>query len=321
MSSITRQKPEKNIVENNGFVVSPTSVQQTNDYEDEANYSAYCQIKPKYLYQEEIDPRIAAYEVQPLVEIQIEGVFNSQMADYFEYEMRKAIAAKHELILIRINSPGGEVGALNRMVGTLETAKTKAICATVCTGIAMSCGSILLAMGTPGYRYCSEHGKVLLHEISGGMRGTQTGMENEIAEYCAENAELFRKIARNAGTETNYYLEFVKSLHKDLFISPHRALFLKLVDHIGIPMVKKKISIHYALENSGPDLTPEELRQILDEVESEVELLRLDPLPGIKAPQPAKQKRGTAPKTMAKASAELPTVPAAKQLQLPRTLF
>lgn len=250
-----------------------------------------CFTPPKYIIVDEIDRRIASVcEKQPLVEIPIEGKFNQDMAENFERLMQNAIRGGHKLVVIRVNSPGGSVYALNQMLGTLEMAKQMGIiCVTMCTGIAMSCGSIMLAMGTKGHRYMSRHARVLLHEISGGMQGSQTGMENELAEYAFDNADLFRKIARNAGLETDYYLSFVKSLHKDLFIHPSRALWLKLVDHIDLPYFKRVVTIDYIPTLSCEDPTPEQLGKMIEIESKSIEPLYLDVLQSIPVPQIASQ--------------------------------
>jgi ATP-dependent protease ClpP protease subunit len=200
--------------------------------------------------------------------------------------MKQAIASGHKMVLIRINSPGGSVYALNQMLGTLELAKQMGvICVTMCTGIAMSCGSIMLAMGTKGYRYCSRHARILLHEISGGMRGSQTAMENELSEYAYDNADLFKKIARNAGIESGYYLSFVKSLHKDLFIHPARAKYLRLVDHIDLPYVKRVVTVEYKLVSPCDDPTEDQLLQMIVSDEEMIQPLHLDVLSKIPAPK------------------------------------
>lgn len=200
-------------------------------------------------------------ERQELVEIFVEGVFEEEMADDFELDMQKAIESGHKMVLIRINSPGGSVYALNRMLSTMELAKNVGvICMTVCTGIAMSCGSILLAMGTPGYRYCSSHSRVLLHQISGGIQGKFLEMKNELNEYEADNRDLFRKIALNANVPDEYYLDLVLKLNRDIFIHPAAALYFKLVDHIGLPQITRKVTFQYVVTNT-PDLTAAEIKE------------------------------------------------------------
>ena len=49
--------------------------------------------------------------------------------------------------------------------------------ATVCMGMAASMGSILLSGGEKGRRYIFPHGEVMIHQPSGGGRGTSADLE------------------------------------------------------------------------------------------------------------------------------------------------
>lgn len=221
---------------------------------------------PKYIIKEDIDPRIAfVQERAPLVEIPVIGEFNEDMADNFETLMQVAISNNHNMVVVRIHSPGGSVYALNRMLSTMEIAKQSGmIVATMCTGIAMSCGSILLAMGTLGHRYCSRHSRVLIHQISGGLKGTKNSMENELSEYDFDNADLFRKIARNARlADEDYYLKLVDKLNQDVWIHPASAFSLRLVDHIDLPVISKRVTLGYTIELPCKEPSYEEIGRML----------------------------------------------------------
>jgi ClpP class serine protease len=79
---------------------------------------------PKYIIKQDIDHRIAyVQERAPLVEIPVIGEFNEDMADNFETLMQVAISNNHNMVVVRIHSPGGSVYALNRMLSTMEIAK------------------------------------------------------------------------------------------------------------------------------------------------------------------------------------------------------
>jgi ATP-dependent Clp protease protease subunit len=214
--------------------------------------------------------------------------FNEETADEFEDKMAEAHANEQEFVVVRIHSPGGSVYALSRMLSAVESAKQSGMkVVTMCPGIAMSCGSILLSMGSKGYRFCSSHATILFHEISGGVKGTMTGMDNELSEYAFDNRNLFRKIARNAGLkDEDFYYKFVEGLHKDLFIHPSRALYLKIVDHMYLPRLKRNKDQTYSLDASGcKDPTRDELRVIIEKAEKENVVFKLDVLAGIKEPE------------------------------------
>jgi ATP-dependent Clp protease protease subunit len=76
----------------------------------------------------------------------------------------------HRDILVLINSPGGSVPGMLAVRDCMRTIPNDV--ATVNLGMAYSAGQFLLSSGTRGKRYCMPHGKVLLHQGSGGIGGT-----------------------------------------------------------------------------------------------------------------------------------------------------
>src|SRR6478609_4077313 len=72
-------------------------------------------------------------------------------------------------IAIYINSPGGQVYAGLAIYDTMQFIKPDV--QTICVGIAMSMGSLLLAGGTPGKRFALPNSRVLIHQPSGGFQG------------------------------------------------------------------------------------------------------------------------------------------------------
>ncbi len=87
-----------------------------------------------------------------------------------------------ETVHIYINSPGGMIISLYAMIDAVDTLKKANIpVATYCRGMAASCGSVLFALGTPGQRYMTPHGRVLVHQPLGGSYGqaTDIGLQNE----------------------------------------------------------------------------------------------------------------------------------------------
>lgn len=70
-----------------------------------------------------------------------------------------------EPIEIYIDSPGGYVYNLWGLIGVIE--KSKAPIHTIATGMAMSCGAILLLAGEKRYAY--RHATVMIHSAAQGM--------------------------------------------------------------------------------------------------------------------------------------------------------
>src|SRR6266571_3141043 len=71
-------------------------------------------------------------------------------------------------ISIYINSPGGQVYAGLAIYDTMQFIKPQV--QTICVGIAMSMGSLLLSGGAPGKRMALPNAKILIHQVSGGFQ-------------------------------------------------------------------------------------------------------------------------------------------------------
>src|SRR5204863_784426 len=78
-------------------------------------------------------------------------------------------------IAIYINSPGGQVYSGLAIYDTMQFVKPDI--QTICVGIAMSMGSLLLAGGTPGKRFALPNSRILIHQVMGGFEGQATDIE------------------------------------------------------------------------------------------------------------------------------------------------
>ena len=78
-------------------------------------------------------------------------------------------------ITFYINSPGGVVTSGMVIYDTMQMISSPV--STVCMGMAASMGSILLSGGEKGRRFIFPHGEVMIHQPSGGGRGTSADLE------------------------------------------------------------------------------------------------------------------------------------------------
>ena len=78
-------------------------------------------------------------------------------------------------IFLYINSPGGVVSSGLAIYDTIQYIRPDV--STVCVGQAASMGSLLLASGTRGKRYCLPHSRIMTHQPSGGVQGQATDIE------------------------------------------------------------------------------------------------------------------------------------------------
>ncbi|GAA4925090.1 MULTISPECIES: ATP-dependent Clp protease proteolytic subunit [Nesterenkonia] len=75
-------------------------------------------------------------------------------------------------IYLYINSPGGSVTAGMAIYDTMQFIPNDVV--TVATGLAASMGQFLLSSGTPGKRFATPHARILMHQPSGGIGGTES---------------------------------------------------------------------------------------------------------------------------------------------------
>lgn len=130
-------------------------------------------------------------------------------------------------ISLYINSPGGVVTSALAMYDTMQF--IKAPVGTLCMGMAMSAGSLLLMAGAPGSRVCLPSASIMLHQPSGGYQGKVT----DIVLHAQESQRLKRLThglyAKHCGRT---YEEVEAALERDHFMSPEQAKAWGLVDHV-----------------------------------------------------------------------------------------
>jgi ATP-dependent Clp protease, protease subunit len=130
-------------------------------------------------------------------------------------------------ISIYINSPGGSVYAGLAIYDTMQFIKPDL--QTICVGVAMSMGALLLAGGATGKRLALPNSKILIHQLSGGFQGQATDIEIHAKEIIDVRGRLDQIIA----THTGQALEKVaKDTERDYFMSAEEAKEYSIVDRV-----------------------------------------------------------------------------------------
>ncbi len=102
-------------------------------------------------------------------------------------------------IHIYINSPGGSVTAGLAIYDTMQFISCDIN--TYCIGIAASMGSVLLAAGTAGKRFCLPNAHVMIHQVRGGASGTAADVERTINFMFALDKRLTGILAKHTGKD------------------------------------------------------------------------------------------------------------------------
>jgi ATP-dependent Clp protease protease subunit len=100
-------------------------------------------------------------------------------------------------IQMYINSPGGSVYAGLGIYDTMHFISPDV--ATICTGIALSMGAVLLCGGAAGKRAALGHSRVMLHQPSGGVQGMASDIEITAREVLKLKQELYEILAKHSG--------------------------------------------------------------------------------------------------------------------------
>ncbi len=117
-------------------------------------------------------------------------------------------------INLYINSPGGMVTAGLAVYDTMQFIKSPIT--TICMGMAMSFGAVILAAGSKGKRYALPNSRIMIHQpLVGGISGQATDIIVEAKEMAHTRKILEEIMAKHTGQtfakvstdmERNYYM-------------------------------------------------------------------------------------------------------------------
>ncbi len=131
-------------------------------------------------------------------------------------------------IQIYINSPGGSLSAALSIYDAMQYVGPKV--ATLCTGMAASGGSILLAGGDPGMRMSLPNAQILIHQpFTQGIQGQATDIQIHAQEILRQREQLARLYAKHCNRELE---EVERALERDFFMTPEQAKEWGLIDLI-----------------------------------------------------------------------------------------
>ena len=130
-------------------------------------------------------------------------------------------------IFIYVNSPGGSVYAGLAIYDTMQYVKPDVN--TICIGIAMSMGSLLLAGGAKGKRSALPNSKILIHQVSGGFQGQGTDIEIQAREVISLKRRLEEIYAEHTGKAVD---DISRDMERDFFMTPQEAKEYGIIDNV-----------------------------------------------------------------------------------------
>jgi ATP-dependent Clp protease, protease subunit len=130
-------------------------------------------------------------------------------------------------VSIYINSPGGSVYAGLAIYDAMQFIKPDV--QTICVGVAMSMGALLLAGGAADKRMALPNSKILIHQVSGGFSGQATDIEIHAKEIIDVRSRLDEIIAKHTGQDLE---KVAKDTERDYFMSAAEAKEYHIVDRV-----------------------------------------------------------------------------------------
>jgi ATP-dependent Clp protease protease subunit len=130
-------------------------------------------------------------------------------------------------VCLYINSPGGQVYAGLAIYDTMQHIRPDV--QTVCCGIAMSMGALILTGGTPGKRMSLPNGRILIHQPTGGFQGQATDVDIHARETIALRARLDEMYAQHTGQTVEQVHD---DMERDRYFTAQQARDYGLIDRL-----------------------------------------------------------------------------------------
>jgi len=130
-------------------------------------------------------------------------------------------------IQMYINSPGGSVYAGFGIYDTMQLVSPD-VC-TICTGMALSMGAVLLCAGAANKRAALTHSRVMLHQPLGGVQGPASDIEITANQVLKIKKELYHVIAKHSGQD---YQHVHDVSDRDYWLTAQEAKEFGIIDEI-----------------------------------------------------------------------------------------
>ncbi len=130
-------------------------------------------------------------------------------------------------ISLYLNSPGGGIYSGMAIYDTIL--QVQAPVSTIAIGFAASFGTVLLAAGTPGYRYALPNATIHLHQPLGGAQGQASDIEIQAKEILRLRAQLNDILSFHTGQSVE---KIAEDTDRDHYMTPEQAKEYGLIDEV-----------------------------------------------------------------------------------------
>ncbi len=130
-------------------------------------------------------------------------------------------------ISLYIDSPGGSVYAGLSIYDTMQFIKPDV--STICLGMAASMGAFLLAAGAKGKRFALPNSRIMIHQPSGGTKGTAADIEIQAKEILELRSRLNTILSEHTGQSIE---KIAVDTERDNFMSSAQAVEYGIIDGV-----------------------------------------------------------------------------------------
>ena len=134
-------------------------------------------------------------------------------------------------ISLYLNSPGGSLNSALAIYDVMQHVQPEV--QTICTGMAASGASLLLAAGARGKRLALPHAQIILHQPwTGGIQGQASDIDIHAREILRQRSELVRLYAQLCGREAE---QVERDIERDFYMTPQEAISYGVIDLVIEP--------------------------------------------------------------------------------------
>src|SRR5881398_1996352 len=116
-------------------------------------------------------------------------------------------------IYLYVNSPGGSAYAGMAIYDAMQYVKSDV--STVCLGMGMSAGAMVLCGGATGKRFALPNAKMMIHQGSAGYRGTPADIQIAAREVIDMTRRMAELISRHSGQDFD---QVMQDIDRDRFM-------------------------------------------------------------------------------------------------------
>ncbi|HVA66030.1 MAG TPA: ATP-dependent Clp protease proteolytic subunit [Elusimicrobiota bacterium] len=158
-----------------------------------------------------------------------EGEFTTDSANVLIAQLLYLDSDDHSKdINLYINSPGGMVTAGLAVYDTMQFIKSPIT--TICMGMAMSFGAVILAAGAKGKRFALPQSRIMIHQpLVGGISGQATDIVLEAKEMAKTREILEQIMAKHTGQPLE---KLSKDMERNYYMSAEEAKTYGIIDEV-----------------------------------------------------------------------------------------